>query len=84
MIHDFSCNSAAARGPKSVLINALYLRCGHCEAWAPSRNVFWYFEGYDRARSRGTANHCPHCSKGTPSNKQSYRAFLSDGSVLEG
>jgi hypothetical protein len=79
-----SCNRTATPDGRSVLINALYLRCGHCDGWAPSRNVFWYFEGYERARSRGATSLCSRCSRPTPAQQQSYRAFLSDGRVLEG
>ena len=67
-----------------VLINALYLRCYHCDSWAPSRMVFWYLDGYERSRRRGTSNRCPKCFKETRSQEQSYRAFLSDGQLLEG
>ncbi len=67
-----------------VFLKSLYLHCGHCDAWAPSPTTYWYFEGYERARSRGILSRCRRCHKVTRSNEQRYRAFFEDGDHREG
>ena len=74
--------SSAAASP--VFLNALYLHCTHCQDWAPSQTVFWYFEGFEQARKRGSLNLCRRCSRSARCDELKYRAFLADGGCREG
>lgn len=79
-----SRNTASSGSCNPVPLNALFLRCGHCQAWAPPLTTFWYWQGFEQARRRGTVIRCSRCYKATPPEEQRYRVFLADGQCIEG
>jgi hypothetical protein len=81
---ELSHGNADANDTARMLLRILYLQCRHCDAWAPSRSIFWYFEGFQQVRRRGATNCCSLCFKPNLAHEQRYRAYLSDGQLLEG
>ena len=81
---ELSHRNADTNGAARVLLRILYLQCVHCDAWAASRSIFWYFDGFQQARRRGATHCCSLCFKLNPAHEQRYRAYLSDGQLLEG